>query len=77
MTCDEFLRCLTEYAEGALPRNLCEEVQLHLQECSPCAELRQDLEDLARLCKECDPPRLPADLRRRLEQRIRAGTGKP
>jgi anti-sigma factor (TIGR02949 family) len=74
MTCDELLRRLTEFAEGALPPNLCEEVRSHLQDCSPCSELDRDLSDLARLCRECDPPTLPAALRRRLEERIRAWT---
>ncbi|HWW93402.1 MAG TPA: zf-HC2 domain-containing protein [Vicinamibacteria bacterium] len=74
MTCDELLRWLTELAEGVLPPNLCEELRSHLQDCSPCSELDRDLADLARLCRECDPPRLPAALRRRLEDRIRAWT---
>jgi anti-sigma factor (TIGR02949 family) len=77
MSCDDLLRWLTEFAEGALPANLCEEIRSHLKDCSPCTELDRDLADLARLCRECDPPRLPADLRQRLEDRIRARTARP
>ena len=71
MSCDELLRRLTEYADGALPSALCDEVGRHLAECSPCGELERDLQDLARLCRECDPPRLPDELRRRLDARLR------
>jgi anti-sigma factor (TIGR02949 family) len=77
MSCDDLLRWLTEFTEGALPPNLCEEIRSHLKDCSPCAELDRDLADLARLCRECDPPRLPPDLRQRLENRIRMGTARP
>lgn len=71
MNCDELLRRLSEYGDGALGKGLCREVERHLEECSPCAELERDLEALARLCRECDRPRLPPDLRRRLEAKLR------
>ncbi len=77
MTCQELLHRLTEYAEGALPRNLCEEIRMHIGTCASCAELERDLADLARLCRECDPPRLPEDLKRRLLGRIRGETPRP
>jgi anti-sigma factor (TIGR02949 family) len=77
MSCDELLLSLTEFVEGALPANLCEEIRSHLKDCSPCTELGRDLADLARLCRECDPPRLPTDLRQRLESRIRAWRARP
>lgn len=73
MSCEELLRRLTDYAEGSLDAGLCSELQRHLADCAPCSELQQDLQDLARLCRECDAPRLPDSLRRRLQARLSAG----
>jgi anti-sigma factor (TIGR02949 family) len=70
MSCDELLRRLTDYEEGALPGDVCDELQRHLAECEPCQELRQDLEALSRICRSCAPPRMPDDVRRRLEHRL-------
>jgi hypothetical protein len=66
MTCDELLRLVTDYGDGALPTDLCEELRQHRAECGPCSELTQDFLDLSRLCRECPPPRLPEGLRVRL-----------
>jgi len=73
MTCDELLLRLTDFGDGALPEALCEEVRRHLAECHSCTELQDDLAALATLCRECPPPRLPADLRLRLAARIGKG----
>jgi len=70
MTCDELLRTLTEYEEGVLPRDLCEELQGHLERCGACQDLKEDLEALARICRTCSPPKMPEDVRRRLAERI-------
>lgn len=66
MKCDELLRLVTDYGDGALSEELCDELRRHLAECGSCSELEQDFLDLTRLCRECPPPRLPAGLRVRL-----------
>ena len=71
MNCADLLRKLTDYDEGSLPGTLCAEIERHLRDCQPCGELRRDLEDLARLCRASETPRLPEDVRRRIEQRLR------
>ena len=75
MNCDELLRRLTEFTDGALPEDVCDELRRHLAECDRCAELSADLRSLARLCRECPPPRMPADLRQRLAARLGGGGG--
>jgi anti-sigma factor (TIGR02949 family) len=70
VSCDELLRRLTEFSDGVLPEPLCDEVRRHLAECDLCSELRADLVSLSRLCRECPPPRMPEDLRRRLADRL-------
>ena len=71
MNCDELLQRLTEYADGVLDPALCAEIERHLTDCSNCAELQHDLADLSRLCRQCGSPRLPEEVRRRIEARLR------
>jgi len=73
MTCDELLRRLTEYGDGALPESLCDELREHMSACDACSDLQADLAALARLCHECPAPRLPEDVRHRLEERLGSG----
>ena len=73
MNCDELLRQLTEYEDGVLPDDVCDELQRHLAGCPSCQSLKGDLEALARICTSCTPTRMPDDVRRRLAERL----GKP
>lgn len=66
MNCDRLARLLADYTEGSARGPLCQEIERHLRDCSPCAELRQDLLDLARVCREAVTPRLPEDVRKRI-----------
>ena len=62
---------LTELMEGTLPADICEEVTRHLAECADCARLRDDLQDLARLCREAaQPTTMPAELRGRIAEML-------
>jgi anti-sigma factor RsiW len=62
---------LTELLEGTLPADVCEEVNRHLAECADCAHMRDDLQDLARLCKEAaQPTTMPAEVRSRIAQML-------
>lgn len=68
MTCAQLYERLTDLQDGALPADLCEEVNRHLAECADCALVRQDLEDLARLCRETSAPTtMPDDVKHRIE----------
>ena len=51
MTCEELYPRLTDMADGTLSGDVCAEVERHLAECTGCRLVRQDLEDLARLCR--------------------------
>jgi RNA polymerase sigma-70 factor (ECF subfamily) len=70
MDCDDLLRRLTEYAEGATDAELCAEIERHLAACTPCEAVRRDLEQLSRACRSCDPPRLPDDARARIRKLV-------
>ena len=73
MTCAQLYDRLTDLTEGSLPGDVCEEVNRHLAECQDCQLLRQDLEDLARLCREgATPTTMPDDVRHRVEALLAA-----
>jgi len=68
MTCEDLHERLTELTEGTLPTDACEEINRHLAECQDCQLVRQDLEDLARLCREgAQPTTMPAEVRSRIQ----------
>ena len=68
MNCAQLYERLTDLEDGALPGEICEEVNRHLAECTDCQLVRKDLEDLARLCREStQPTTMPAELRSRVQ----------
>ncbi|HVR71365.1 MAG TPA: zf-HC2 domain-containing protein [Vicinamibacteria bacterium] len=71
MKCTDLYRRLSDHGEGLLDAGDCAAIEHHLRECAPCGELRRDLEALARLCRESPRPRLPDDVRRRIETLLR------
>jgi predicted anti-sigma-YlaC factor YlaD len=71
MTCDELGRQLSELRDGILEKSDCAAIEKHLQECASCDGLNQDLEDLARLCRESERPRMPPGVRRRIEDALK------
>ena len=71
MNCAQLYERLTDLEDGALPADICEEVNRHLAECADCTLVRQDLQDLARLCRESSgPTTMPEELRGRIAQML-------
>jgi hypothetical protein len=78
MTCEELYGRLTELSEGTLQEDVCAEVDRHLAECVGCQQIREDLEDLARLCREAAAPStMPVDVRDRIAALLSAGGDHP
>ena len=71
MKCDDLYRRLTDHADGVLDEGDCAAVEQHLKDCAPCGAVRHDLEDLARLCRQSSRPRMPDEVRRRIEALLR------
>jgi predicted anti-sigma-YlaC factor YlaD len=69
--CDELGRRLTHLRDGALGESDCAAIEKHLAECPSCGNLHRDFEDLARLCRESERPRMPLAVRRRIEQSLK------
>jgi predicted anti-sigma-YlaC factor YlaD len=67
MNCLDLARRLSHHTDGALDGDDCAAIDRHLRECEVCGALRRDLEDLSRLCRQSSQPRMPVDVRRRIE----------
>jgi predicted anti-sigma-YlaC factor YlaD len=69
--CDDLGRRLTELRDGALGESDCAAIEKHLAQCPSCGDLHRDFEDLARLCRESERPRMPLAVRRRIENTLK------
>jgi len=57
---------LSEYLDGELPSDLCEDLARHLQGCAPCEAFRRTLRLTVDLCRQLPPKPVPEDLRQEL-----------
>jgi anti-sigma factor RsiW len=67
MTCRELFERLSEYVDGELSREICEEINRHMEGCEPCVAFAKTLKKTADLCRRLPshpiPPEVAADLR--------------
>ena len=71
MKCTDLFRRLSDHAEGLLDKGDCAAIERHLRECATCGALHSDLDVLARICRESARPKMPADVRRRIEDLLK------
>ena len=67
MTCRELFERLSEYVDGELSQEICEEIRRHMEGCEPCVTFAKTLKKTAELCRRLPsrpiPPEVAADLR--------------
>jgi anti-sigma factor RsiW len=67
MTCRELFERLSEYVDGELSQEICQEIQRHMEGCDPCVAFAKTLKKTADLCRRLPsqpiPPEVAADLR--------------
>jgi anti-sigma factor RsiW len=67
MSCRELFERLSEYVDGELSQEICQEIQRHMQGCDPCVAFAKTLKKTADLCRRLPsqpiPPEIAADLR--------------
>jgi anti-sigma factor (TIGR02949 family) len=65
--CQEVFALLSQYIDGELPDDLCQQMAEHIEDCPPCVEFLESLERTAKLCRQMKveegPGPLPADVR--------------
>lgn len=77
--CRAIFERLSEYLDGELPPALCDEVDGHLGDCTPCVAFLESLRRTVRLIETTESPRLPDDVRRSLAaayRRFRSESGR-
>ena len=74
MTCKELFERLSEYVDGELSRDLCDEIRKHMDGCDPCVNFARTLKTTAELCRRLPshpiPPQVAADLRAFVSQHL-------
>ena len=74
MTCRELFARLSEYVDGELSQEICEEVRRHMEGCDPCVAFARTLRKTAELCHRLPskpiPPEVAADLRALLASKL-------
>ncbi len=67
MDCRELFQRLSEYVDGELSQELCQEIRKHLDGCDPCINFAKTLKKTADLCRQLPakpiPPEIAAELR--------------
>lgn len=62
--CREIFARLSEYIDGELPQDLCDEVERHFGGCAPCEAFLESLRRTVRWIEQAGDEPLPEDLRR-------------
>lgn len=73
--CREMFARLSEYLDGEVPPNLCEELARHLEGCTPCEAFARTLRRTVGLCRQLPPRPLPEHVRRELRALLRRERG--
>lgn len=69
--CKDLLASLSDYVDGSLSKELCEELERHLSECENCRVVVNTTRKTIELYKSMDEPdALPQDVRERLFRRL-------
>jgi len=67
MTCREMFERLSEYVDGELSQEICEEFRRHMEGCGPCVAFAKTLKKTAEMCRRLPsrpvPPEVAAELR--------------
>ena len=69
--CSYLLGSLSEYVDGNLGEELCDEIERHVSDCEDCRIVIDTLKKTIYLYHEtADPPDMPAEVRSRLFKRL-------
>ncbi len=67
MTCRELFERLSEYVDGELSEEICQEIRKHMDGCDPCVNFAKTLKKTADLCRRLPsqpiPPEVASELR--------------
>ncbi|HSB71732.1 MAG TPA: zf-HC2 domain-containing protein [Candidatus Methylomirabilis sp.] len=62
MSCRELFERLSEYVDGELPPEICEEIRQHMDGCDPCVAFANTLKKTADLCRRLPSKPMPPEV---------------
>jgi F420-dependent methylenetetrahydromethanopterin dehydrogenase len=71
MNCDELLKALNEYVDGAELTVLCEEYAEHLAGCNPCQIVIDNIRQTISLYKAGKPYDMPSEFQQKMQARLK------
>lgn len=71
MDCREMFARLSDYLDGDISADLCEELRRHLDGCEPCVAFTETLKQTVDLCRSLPATPLPDEVRRELRALLR------
>ncbi|MGN6136307.1 MAG: anti-sigma factor family protein [Aureliella sp.] len=71
MTCEELLKALNEYVDGAELVGICEQFAEHLAGCNPCQVVVDNIRQTIALYRAGQPYELPSEFQQRLDDTLR------
>lgn len=72
MTCEELLKALNEYVDGAQLTEICEEFAQHLAGCNPCQVVVDNIRQSISLYRDGQPYQMPASFEQQLQQTLKS-----
>jgi hypothetical protein len=72
MTCEELLKALNEYVDGAQLTEICEEFSQHLAGCNPCQVVVDNIRQTISLYRDGKPYEMPKNFEQRLQQSLKS-----
>ncbi len=72
MTCEELLKALNDYVDGAQLTEICEEFSQHLAGCNPCQVVVDNIRQTISLYRDGLPYEMPKNFEQRLQQSLKS-----
>jgi hypothetical protein len=72
MTCEELLKALNDYVDGAELAEICEEFAQHLAGCNPCQVVVDNIRQTITLYRDGQPYEMPKRFQERLTQSLQS-----
>jgi Putative zinc-finger len=72
MTCEELLKALNDYVDGAQLAEICEEFGDHLAGCNPCQVVVDNIRQTISLYRAGQPYEMPKSFQQKMQESLKA-----
>jgi len=69
--CKKYFESISEYLDGELGPDDCQQIEQHLKECPECQDCFDALKKTIDLCRKSAREEIPGDMRERLRSKLR------